>query len=120
MIQFANPHSANLAHLVDHVDRRPVLLLPTPPVAIIGIEQNGVLDAELLSFGRDIAEGLLVLEFRSVNTNSHDSPRRKTIMPPIVGGKISPAIDASERPEVHNRDLALSIGKRDPLAVLEI
>src|SRR5262249_22256872 len=105
-IQFARPAVADFALLVDQVDARPDLVVPVPPVLAVVVHHDGELQTELLGLGADLRHVGLAREFGGVDTDNGHALVRVLLLPRLVGRVIVDAIDAAERPEMHDRDLA--------------
>ena len=100
---------ANVAVHVDEVERRPVVVVEGGPDPVVVVERDRVVDRSLLRRHPDTLELVLEREFRRVHSDD-DEPVVSVGLRPGAHVRLgAQPVDARQRPEVHDDDVAAEL-----------
>jgi hypothetical protein len=100
---------------VDDVERRPKVIVERAPHRVVVVERDGVLDPAGLRRSPDELDVVLERELRGVDADHDQSVVRVGLRPGTDVRLLAQPVDASQRPEVHEDDVAPQLGGAVPL-----
>ena len=114
---FAEVLVADHAVRVDEVERRPVVVVEGAPDRIVVVDRDRVVDLSLLRRLLHAVDLLLEGELRRVDAD-HDQPVVPVGLRPRTDVRLrAQPVDAGQRPEVHEDDVAAQLGGAEWLGV---
>ena len=95
---------------VDEVERRPVVVVERAPDRVVVVDRDRVVDLSLLDRRPDAVDLVLEGELRRVDAD-HDQPVVAVGLRPRADVRLlAQPVDARQRPEVHEDDVAAELG----------
>ena len=114
---FAEVVVADGAIRVDEVERRPVVVVEGAPDRVVVVGRDGVVDRSVLRRLAHAVELVLERELRRVDADDDQPVGPVRLRPrPDVRLRAQP-VDAGQRPEVHEHDVAAQLGGTERLGV---
>ena len=114
---FAEVLVADDALLVDEVERRPVVVVERAPDRVVVVDRDRIVDLSLPDRLPDAIDLVLEGELRRVDTD-HDQPVVPVCLRPRADVRLlAQPVDARQRPEVHEDDVAAQLGGAEWLGV---
>jgi hypothetical protein len=102
---------------VDEVERRPVVVVEGAPDRVVVVGGDRVVDRHVLRRLPDAVELVLERELGGMHADN-DEPVISVALRPRANVRLrAQPVDARQRPEVHQHDVAAQLGGAEPLGV---
>ena len=108
---------ANVALCVHEVERRPVVVVEGGPDPVLVVERDGIVDRSLLRRQPHALELVLERELRRVHSDDDQSVVSIGLRPGTDVRLRAQPVDAGQRPEVHDDDMAAQLLGAEGLGV---